>query len=111
MLLALCVQAVTGLFANDDIFTEGPLYPWVSKATSDWLTQIHKLNQGIILLLVGVHVMAVLFYLIIKHENLIQPMFTGRKHWRGQGRASDNHLGRAALTAGLVAAGIYLLVR
>jgi cytochrome b len=111
MLLALSVQAVTGLFANDDIFTEGPLYPWVSKATSDWLTQIHKLNQGIILLLVGVHVMAVLFYLIIKHENLIQPMFTGRKHWRGQGRASDNHLGRAALTAGLVAAGIYLLVR
>jgi cytochrome b len=111
MLLALCVQAVTGLFANDDIFTEGPLYPWVSKATSDWLTHIHRLNQGVILLLVGVHVMAVLFYLTIKHENLIQPMFTGRKHWHGQGQASDNHLGRAAFIAGLVAAGIYLLMR
>jgi cytochrome b len=111
MLLALSVQAVTGLFANDDIFTEGPLYPWVSKATSDWLTHIHKLNQGVILLLVGVHVMAVLFYLIMKHENLIQPMFTGHKHWHGQGQASDNHLGRAAIIAGLVVAGIYLLMR
>ena len=111
MLLALAVQAVTGLFANDDIFTEGPLYPWISKATSDWLTHIHKLNQGVVLLLVGVHVMAVLFYLIMKHENLIQPMFTGRKRWYGQSEASGNHLGRAALAAGLVAAGIYLLVR
>lgn len=111
MLLVLSVQAVTGLFANDDIFTEGPLYPWVSKATSDWLTHIHKLNQGVVLLLVGVHVMAILFYLIMKHENLIQPMFTGRKQWHSQGQASDNHLGRAALTAGLVALGVYLLLR
>jgi hypothetical protein len=38
-------------------------------------------------------------------------MFTGRKHWRGQGQASDNHLGRAAFIAGLIAAGIYLLMR
>jgi cytochrome b len=111
MLLALFVQAVTGLFANDDIFTEGPLYPWVGKATSDWLTHIHLLNQGVILLLVGVHVLAVLFYLIMKHENLIQPMFTGRKYWRGQGQASDNHPGRAAFIAGLIVAGIYLLMR
>ncbi len=111
MLLALSVQAVTGLFANDDIFTEGPLYPWVSKATSDWLTHIHKLNQGVILLLVGVHVMAVFFYLIMKHENLIQPMFTGRKHWHNQSEASDNHLGRAAIAACLAAFGVYLLVR
>lgn len=111
MLLVLSVQAVTGLFANDDIFTEGPLYSWVSKATSDWLTHIHKLNQGVVLLLVGVHVIAVLFYLIMKHENLIQPMFTGCKRWYGQSEASGNHLGRAALAAGLVAAGIYLLLR
>lgn len=111
MLLALSVQAVTGLFANDDIFTEGPLYPWVSKATSDWLTHIHTLNQGVILLLVGVHVTAVLFYLFIKHDNLIQPMFTGRKYWHNPSQAADNHLWRAALAAGLVAAGIYLLVR
>ena len=38
MLLVLLIQAGTGLFANDDIATEGPLYKWVSKAASDRLT-------------------------------------------------------------------------
>ncbi len=111
MLIALLIQATTGLFANDDIFTEGPLYPWIDKATSDWLTRIHNLNQHTILLLVSVHVMAVLFYLIIKHENLIMPMVTGRKHWHGEGQSSANHLGMAALIACLLAGGVYLLVR
>ncbi len=111
MLISLLVQTATGLFANDDIITEGPLYPWVSKATSDWLTHIHKLNQQVILFLVSVHVMAVLFYLIIKRENLIQPMFTGRKYWHGEGRSSVERLWTAALIAGLSAAGVYLLVR
>jgi cytochrome b len=110
MLAALVLQAGTGLFANDDIFTEGPLYPLVSKATSDGLTVIHKLNQQVILVLVGVHIMAVLFYLIIKHENLIQPMFSGRKYWQGEGPASSNRLWPAALIAGLSAVAVYLLV-
>jgi cytochrome b len=111
MLISLMVQAATGLFANDDIFTEGPLYPWVSKATSDWLTHIHRLNQEIILMLVSVHVMAVVFYLTIKHDNLIRPMITGRKDWYGKGQSSANRLGAAVLIAALVSAGVYLLVR
>jgi cytochrome b len=111
MLASLLVQAATGLFANDDIMTEGPLYPWVSKATSDLLTQIHLFNQGLILTLVAVHVMAIIFYLIVKHENLILPMVTGRKSWPGEGQASANRLARALLIAGLSAAGVYLLVR
>jgi cytochrome b len=108
ILATLLVQAATGLFANDDIFVEGPLYRWVSKASSDWLTHIHKLNQEVILLLAAVHVMAVLFYLIFKHENLIRPMFTGQKHWHGEGQSSANRLGLAALIAGLLASVIYL---
>jgi len=111
MLITLLVQAATGLFANDDIFTEGPLYPWVSKATSDWLTHIHRLNQAAILVLVSVHVLAVLFYLIIKHENLIQPMFSGHKYWLGEAQSSTNAFWMAALIAGLTIFGVYFLVR
>ena len=110
MLITLFVQAATGLFANDDIFTEGPLYPWVSKATSDWLTHIHKLNQDVILLLVAVHVMAVLFYLMVKHQNLIRPMLTGRKRWHEEAQPSTNHLVKAAIIVSLLAVGVYLLV-
>jgi cytochrome b len=80
MLVLLLVQAGTGLFANDDIMTEGPLYAWVSKGTSDGLTTIHKINFNLLLLVIGVHISAVLFYLVVKRENLIHPMLTGRKH-------------------------------
>ena len=80
MLVLLLIQAGTGLFANDDITTEGPLYGWVSKGTSDWLTTIHKFNFNLLLLVIAVHISAVLFYLFVKRENLIHPMLSGRKH-------------------------------
>jgi cytochrome b len=96
MLFALLVQAGTGLFANDDIVTEGPLFDWVSKVTSDWLTRIHKLNQEVIIALVSIHVLAVLFYLFFKRENLVKPMITGVKQWSEAeaGQPVTLHIGR-----------------
>lgn len=79
LLLLLLFQAVSGLFANDDIMTEGPLYAWVGKATSDVLTRLHKLNIDVLLILIGLHVSAAFFYLIVKRDNLIVPMITGYK--------------------------------
>jgi cytochrome b len=93
MLLALLLQAVTGLFANDDIITEGPLFVWVSKSVSDWLTGIHRINRVLIMALVATHLSAVLFYLLVKHENLIKPMLTGIKY-----RSSDSTRPPAAPT-------------
>lgn len=81
LLLVLLIQAVTGLFANDDILTEGPLAVQVSKAVSDALTRVHRLNQQALLALVAIHVAAVFFYLAVKRDNLIMPMITGRKDW------------------------------
>lgn len=111
MLITLMIQAVTGLFASDDILTEGPLYEWVSKTTSDRLTGIHLLNQEAILVLVSIHIMAVFFYLTIKGDNLIQPMITGRKYWHSAGPTSSGSLWTASLIAGFSAAAVYLLVR
>jgi cytochrome b len=112
MLSALLVQAATGLFANDDIITEGPLFDWVSKATSDGLTRVHKLNQEVIIVLVSIHVLAVLFYLFYKRENLIKPMIFGVKEWRGTGPPpATGSSWIAALIAGLAALAVYLLVR
>lgn len=79
MLLALLVQAVTGLFGNDDIMIEGPLYNYISKSTSDFLTTIHRYNFYVLLTLVGIHIAAVLYYLAYKSENLIKAMFSGKK--------------------------------
>jgi len=81
LLILLCVllQAGTGMFANDDILYEGPLYKHVSKELSDLLTTIHKYNFDALLVLAGVHIAAILYYLFWKSENLVKPMLTGRK--------------------------------
>jgi cytochrome b len=111
MLAALLVQAGTGLFANDDIITEGPLYSWVSKATSDGLTQFHRFNASLIVALVLLHLSAVFFYLVFKRENLIKPMITGKKDYSGEAESAPGSL-KLALAILLVAAGVvYLIVR
>ena len=112
MLSALMVQAGTGLFANDDIVTEGPLYKWVSKATIDWLTRIHRLNQELLIGLVVIHILAVLFYFFYKRENLLKPMITGFKQWNDP--VSDSITGltwKSVLIAVLAALAVYLLVQ
>ncbi len=111
MLLALFVQAGTGLFANDEIATQGPLFVWVSNQTSSLLTRIHTFNQGVIVALVCIHVCAILFYLLFKHENLIMPMITGVKQWAGN--AAEAVAGRtwmAIVIAALSAIAVFLLV-
>ena len=79
LLLALLFQTGTGLFANDDVLWEGPLAALVSKATSDQLTTYHSWNVNLLLLLVGLHVIAVLYHAGFMKENLIGAMFTGVK--------------------------------
>ena len=112
MLLALFIQAATGLFANDNIATEGPLYLWVSRETSDWLTGIHKLNQQIIIVLISVHLLAVLFHLFFKGENLVTPMITGIKEWDCEvAEPAPGRTWLAAVIAALAISSVYLLVR
>jgi len=79
LLAVLLLQTATGLFADDDIVTVGPLGALVSGATRARLTTIHKYNFEVIEVLVGVHILAVLSYLAIKRQNLIGAMITGRR--------------------------------
>ncbi len=80
MLLALSVQVITGLFSEDDaLFYEGPLASSVSSAVRLKLISIHHFSASALLWLVGLHVGAILFYLIWKKENLVIAMITGNK--------------------------------
>ncbi|MBV8636052.1 MAG: cytochrome b/b6 domain-containing protein [Burkholderiaceae bacterium] len=80
ILLVLLAQAVSGLFANDDIASEGPLAKLVAKEVSDRLSWFHaELNSVIIYGLAGLHVAAVAYYFFVKRENLLKPMITGDK--------------------------------
>lgn len=110
MLIALLIQASTGLFANDDILTEGPLYDWVGKQTSDWLTGVHLLNQKVLLVLVAIHVSAIIFYLIAKRENLIKPMLSGYKSWHQPLDSSWGNPAVALIIAAVTALVTYVMI-
>mgnify|MGYP005812610067 CR=1 FL=1 len=111
LLVLVAVQAGSGLFANDDIFNEGPLARLVSGATSGLLTAVHKANFNLLLVAVGLHVVAVLLYLW-RGENLLRAMFTGRKlpgAYRDRAGVMAP-LWRAALCLALAAGGVWALV-
>lgn len=79
LLAALFAQGATGLFANDEIFNTGPLYGYVSDATSLALTSWHRRIFDWILIAVLLHVAAVLAHRVLARQDLIGPMFSGRK--------------------------------
>lgn len=74
----LAIQAGTGLFANDDILVEGPLFELVTKETSDMLTYYHGLSSNFLYGLIALHFAAVGFYTIKGHK-ILGAMINGKK--------------------------------
>lgn len=111
LLLAVAVQAITGLMTTDDIFLEGPLAAHVSSDTVALMTRIHALNINVIYALVALHVLAALFYLIAKRENLIAPMLTGSKRLAAAvPSASVTRWGRLCLALAIAASSVGLML-
>jgi cytochrome b len=102
LLLVLLLQAVTGLFANDEIFNIGPLYGYISHELSLKLTAVHKELFYWILGAVVIHVSAVLFYMFVKRENLIKAMITGKKPAQGLAQAKSIESSRVWLALVLI---------
>jgi cytochrome b len=76
----LALQVATGLVADDEISSVGPLNRFVSGATASQATSYHKaIGEWVLIALVVLHVVAVLFYLVRKRRNLIGPMWHGDK--------------------------------
>ena len=78
LLLVLLGQSVSGLFAADDLFFEGPLAHLVSDDAIDSATDLHHLFFSFLQVLVVLHIAAV-FYYLLRRKNLIKPMVTGSK--------------------------------
>ena len=79
MLLALAVQASTGLFAGDPIEGGGPFVEQVARTTQKLLNRVHHFNFNIILGLIALHILSILAYAAIKRHDLVRPMVTGKK--------------------------------
>ena len=80
ILLALIAQVVLGLFASDtDGLESGPLSPYVSYEFSQDAAALHEDAFNILLIIIGLHIAAIVFYLVAKRVNLIGPMITGSR--------------------------------
>lgn len=76
LLLSIGFQAFSGLFANDDVLTAGPLAS-LDESWSATLTGLHKLNEWVLIGLVSLHIAAILWYRIKRRKNLVGAMIHG----------------------------------
>ncbi len=80
LLVLVAVQAGTGLFTTDDLFVDGPLASTVSSDLRGTLSMIHRQGFWTMLMpMIGVHVLAIALYIVLRREDLVGPMITGRK--------------------------------
>jgi cytochrome b len=80
MLTLMLSQVVIGLFVSDvDGLESGPQSHLVSFDTSRTLAGVHEIVFNVILSLIALHIAAILFYLLVKRNNLIGAMITGRR--------------------------------
>jgi cytochrome b len=107
LLVALLVQATTGLFTNDDVLWGGPLSEKVTKETSDAVSVFHRKFWWVVATLSAIHIVAVLAYLGLWKDNLIVPMVTGYKELpEGIATPQDASASSAKATVLLVACGL-----
>lgn len=115
MLLLLATQIGLGLFVSDeDGLNTGPLSHFVDYDSARTLAHRHETLFYILLGVIALHVAAILYYLLVKRDNLITPMVTGYRAAPESGEAMIGaplwrFLVAAALAAGLTGATVYLL--
>jgi cytochrome b len=79
MLALLVAQASSGLFADDEIATQGPLAVKVSNALVAKMTSFHYYNGWTIVAAVALHVIAVATYQWALKVDVLRPMVSGWK--------------------------------
>lgn len=114
LLTVLMLQVGTGLVAEDDVFSTGPLNRFVSGKTAGLSTDWHsEIGKWILVVLVVVHLAAIVFYRFGRDQDLVKPMLTGDKALPPGVPASADSAGTRLLAlalAGLCAAAVAWVV-
>jgi cytochrome b len=105
LLALVALQVGTGLVADDEIATTGPLNRFVGGALAGSATSWHKgWGQWILLGLVALHIGAIVYYRLARRKNLVRPMIGGDKPLPAGTPASNDNLATRGLAL-LLAAG------
>ena len=109
LLSLLTVQVATGLVADDEVATTGPLNRFVASTTATAASAWHEgVGKVLLIVLVTSHVAAVLYYLWRKRKNLIAPMIHGDMPLPRGTTPSVDHAGRRIGALALAAAAVAL---
>jgi cytochrome b len=115
LLIFLLLQVASGLGSDDDIGFNGPLAPLLSSDWVSWLTAYHAdVGRWVLIALIALHVLAVLFYTLVKRQGLIQTMWHGVREWPVDAVASVDTWPRrlgALLIVCVIALGIAALLQ
>jgi cytochrome b len=80
LLAVLAAQVVTGLLSDDEIAFAGPLTRFVSNAVVGQATSYHQeIGQYLVIGLVVLHLLAIVFYVVVRRQRLVGPMVHGDK--------------------------------
>lgn len=74
MLLLVSFQVASGLMATDDIAFQGPLYALVSSETGSALSGLHRQAKWLLLVLIGMHIAAIIYYTLVMRRPLVRAM-------------------------------------
>ena len=80
MIVLITLQAVSGLFINDDIFSSGPYYGSIGNDLEKVMAFIHHNTFDFMIAAIALHLGAIAYYWRIKKQNLVLPMITGKKN-------------------------------
>lgn len=104
LLTVLIAQVGSGLLSDDEIAFAGPLSRFVSGDTVAWATGWHKdWGQTLLLALLGLHLLAIVFYSLLRKKRLVTPMVTGDKQLPEPMTPSHDGLGQRALALVMMA--------
>jgi cytochrome b len=108
------VQVLTGLFASDGDFTEGPWALLVSESSVKLASSIHRFNRWVLLALILLHLAAIAWHTIRRRDALLRGMVSGDREGIETTPAADDTAIRLraivflALSAALVAYAVTL---
>jgi cytochrome b len=82
LMIFLLLQVASGLGSDDDVGFNGPLAPLLSSGWVAFLTNYHAdVGRWVLIALIALHVLAVLFYTLVKRQGLVQTMWHGLREW------------------------------
>ena len=108
----LSAEVVLGLLAGDeDGIESGPLSYLIEPDLSEDLADLHEDAFDVLLVLIGLHVAAIVFYALFRRKNLVGPMISGQGKAAADGGEMEAGPAWRFLVAAILAATISLWVQ